>query len=109
MPRAAAHASQTVPTGLPGTAPPGPAIPVTATAIETLARRRAPCAMARATTSLTAPCLCSIASGTPRVRALAALLYVTKPSSTHCELPATSVSALAIHPPVQDSAVAIRR
>jgi hypothetical protein len=29
-----------------------------------------------------------------------------KPSLNHCELPAVSVKALAIHPPVQDSAVA---
>src|ERR1700692_4900401 len=46
---------------------------------------------------------------TPSLKTLDALLYVTKPSMNHCELPAISVRALAIQPPVQDSAVATPR
>jgi hypothetical protein len=71
---AAASASHTVPTGLPGTAPPGPAMPVTATARCTGARVSAPSAIARATGSLTAPWVRSSASGTPSSSDLAALL-----------------------------------
>ena len=44
-----------LPTGLPGTAPPGPAIPVIATATLARERRSAPRAISRATGSLTAP------------------------------------------------------
>jgi hypothetical protein len=69
-----ASASHTVPTGLPGTAPPGPAMPVTATARCTGARFSAPSAIASATGSLTAPCARSSASGTPSSSDLAALL-----------------------------------
>ncbi len=46
--RLTAQANHTVPTGFPGTAPPGPAMPVTATAICAPDRFKAPNAMARA-------------------------------------------------------------
>ena len=52
---ASATASHTVPTGLSGLPPPGPAMPVTATARSTPSAPLAPSAIARATASLTAP------------------------------------------------------
>ncbi len=53
--------------------PPGPATPVTATAMSACELASAPSAMARATGSLTAPCPASTASGTPSSSAFAAL------------------------------------
>ena len=50
-----ASANHTVPTGLPGMAPPGPAMPLTASATFAPVRSIAPSAMARTTASLTAP------------------------------------------------------
>src|SRR6185436_871897 len=67
-----ASANHTVPTGLPGTAPPGPAMPLTAMAILAPVRPSAPSAMARTTASLTAPSVSMSFSGTPRSRVLAA-------------------------------------
>ena len=52
-----AQARCTSPTGLSGVPPPGPAIPVTETAISARAFLSAPSAMARAQASLTAPCV----------------------------------------------------
>ncbi len=60
----------TVPTGLPGSAPPGPAMPVTDTATSASSSRRAPWAMARAVSALTAPCRSSVSRGTPRTLVL---------------------------------------
>ena len=45
----------TSPTGLPGVAPPGPAMPVQLTATSAPLARSAPSAIRRATASLTAP------------------------------------------------------
>src|SRR5882724_2845275 len=73
-PRLTAQANHTVPTGLPGTAPSGPAIPVTATATCAPERRRAPRAIARATASLTAPWAFNTDIGTPRRRTFDSLL-----------------------------------
>ena len=57
MPASSATANQTVPTGLPGTAPPGPAIAGHRDGQRgARAPRRAPSAIARATCSETAPC-----------------------------------------------------
>ena len=53
--RALAMASHTVPTGFSGVPPSGPAMPLTATARSTPIRSRAPLAIARTTSSLTAP------------------------------------------------------
>jgi hypothetical protein len=53
--RRMAHAKQTVPTGLSGVPPSGPAMPVTATATCAALCDSAPIAIARATGSLTAP------------------------------------------------------
>ena len=49
-------ATTTVPTGFSGEPPPGPAMPVTATATSAPARARMPSTIASATGSLTAPC-----------------------------------------------------
>ena len=54
------QANQTVPTGLSGLPPPGPATPVTASETCAAEWRVAPSAMAHATASLTAPCCASI-------------------------------------------------
>src|SRR5689334_15157825 len=81
--RPCAHAKQTVPTGLPGVPPPGPAMPVIATAVvlrprsAARVRRRAPSAMARAVCSLTAPNRRRVFAPTPRSCRLATFEYVT--------------------------------
>ncbi len=64
----------TVPTGFSAVPPPGPAIPVVATARSTPLASRRPDAIARATGSLTAPCASRSAGGTPSSSILAALL-----------------------------------
>ena len=60
-----ATAYQTVPTGFASVPPPGPAMPVTATATSTPSRSTAPRAIASATGSLTAPCSAISAGSTP--------------------------------------------
>jgi hypothetical protein len=71
---------------------------------------RAPSAIARATGSLTAPCLSIRSAGTPIISLFAWFEYVTKPRSNQPLLPEMSVIAVATMPPVQDSAVtSIRR
>ena len=65
--------NHTVPTGLSGEPPVGPATPVTATLTWAALRCTAPSAMARATGSLTAPCALMSAAGTPSSSVLAAL------------------------------------
>ena len=69
-PSLSAQQNHTVPTGFPGTAPSGPAMPVTATARCAPVRRSAPRAMARATASLTAPSRREPSADTPRLRTL---------------------------------------
>ena len=71
-PPRAAVASHTVPTGLSGVPPPGPAMPVTATAKLAGERASAPSAIARATSALTAPCAAISAAATPSSSVLAA-------------------------------------
>src|SRR5437879_3230087 len=107
-PRRTAAQNQTVPTGLLGVPPSGPAMPVMATARSAPEVRSAPAAISRTVDSLTAPCSASVRAETPTSRIFAGLEYVTKPHSNHCEAPGTSVSAFASQPPVQDSAVTIR-
>ncbi len=64
-PSASRTVKQTVPTGLSGVPPPGPAIPVIATAVSAPKRCRAPAAIASATGSDTAPCASMSAASTP--------------------------------------------
>src|SRR3954449_8040845 len=106
-PSRAATAKCTRPTGLPGVAPPGPAMPVMETARSTPAFSSAPIAIAVAVSLLTAPKLSSVVALTPSTARLASLEYVTKPRSITSEAPGISVSAPATSPPVQDSAVAM--
>src|SRR5947207_4276402 len=106
LPSRAATAKCTRPTGLPGVAPPGPAMPVMATARSTPAFSKAPIAIAVAVSLLTAPNVASVVALTPSIARLASLEYVTKPRSITSEDPGISVSAPATRPPVQDSAVA---
>src|SRR5665213_4391484 len=106
-PSRAATAKCTRPTGLPGVAPPGPAMPVIETARSTPAFSSAPTAIAVAVSLLTAPKVASVVALTPSIARLASLEYVTKPRSITSEEPGMSVSAPATRPPVQDSAVAI--
>jgi len=68
------QASQTRPTGLSGVPPPGPAIPVTETPKSARDRAIAPAAMARATSSDTAPNWPISAASTPSISVFAALL-----------------------------------
>src|SRR3954451_3391245 len=96
----------TRPTGLPGVAPPGAAMPVMETARSTPAFSKAPIAIAVAVSLLTAPNVASVVALTPSIARLASLEYVTKPRSITSEDPGISVSAPATRPPVQDSAVA---
>ena len=62
---ASARPIHTVPTGLPGSAPPGPAMPVADTATSQPSAARAPSAMAHAVSSLTAPIKASVSRPTP--------------------------------------------
>lgn len=68
--------------------------------------RATPSAIARATSSLTAPCSRISSSGTPSRRTFDAFEYVTTDSSSTAETPGTSVSLWEISPPVHDSATA---
>jgi hypothetical protein len=63
---------QTVPTGLPGTAPVGPAMPVVDTATSALLLASAPSAIAPATSSLTEPNCAISAAGTSSMSVLEA-------------------------------------
>src|ERR1700730_9579410 len=72
-PSRAATAKCTRPTGLPGVAPPGPAIPVMETARSTPAFSSAPIAIAVAVSLLTAPNAESVVALTPSIARLASL------------------------------------
>src|ERR1700683_3283218 len=72
-PKRAAAQNHTVPTGLPGEPPSGPAIPETASDTFAPLTRSAPSAISRTVCSLTAPKLSSVAGATPRSRTFAAL------------------------------------
>lgn len=65
--------------------------------------------MARATGSLTAPCVAMSSAGTPSICCLAWLEYVTMPRSNQALEPANAVQAAATMPPVQLSAQTIMR
>ena len=108
-PSRVAKPNQTVPTGLPGTAPPGPAIPLIDTARSAPLRRNACRASSATVASLTAPWRLRVVARTPRSRRLAASEYTTQPAKNQFEAPAGSVNARASPPPVQDSAVATVR
>src|SRR3981081_3229980 len=107
LPSRAATAKCTRPTGLPGVATPGPAMPVMETARSTPAFSSAPIAIAVAVSLLTAPKVASVVALPPSIARLASLEYVTKPRSMTSDEPGISVSAPATRPPVQDSAVAM--
>jgi len=72
-PSRAAAAKCTRPTGLPGVAPPGPAMPVMDTARSTSAVSSAPTAIAIAVSLLTAPNASSVEALTPSIARLASL------------------------------------
>jgi len=72
-PSRAAAAKCTRPTGFPGVAPPGPAMPVMATARSTSAFSSAPIAIAVAVSRLTAPKVSSVETVTPSIACLASL------------------------------------
>ena len=72
-PSRAATAKCTRPTGLPGVAPPGPAMPVIDTARSTPAFSSAPIAIAVAVSLLTAPKVASVVALTPSIARLASL------------------------------------
>src|SRR5450759_1785018 len=82
IPAGSATATYVRPTGFPGIAPDGPAIPVMATARSTPSRVRAPPAIARAACALTAPCCRITIAGTPRSSSLMASAYATTPPRT---------------------------
>src|SRR5690606_25782799 len=63
-----ASASHTAPTGLSSLPPPGPAMPLTATARSAPDRSRMPAAISRTVSSLTAPALASVSGRTPSWR-----------------------------------------
>ena len=79
---AVATATATVPTGLAGVPPSGPAMPVMPTPMSASAIARMPSAMARATGSLTAPWASSRAGGTRSTVVLTSLAYATTPCRT---------------------------
>ena len=81
-------------------------MPVTEIATSALEWAMAPADMASATSALTAPTRAINSAGTLSSSVFASLEYVTKPRSTTLDEPGISVSAPAIRPPVQDSAVA---
>ncbi len=96
---------QTVPTGFPGTAPPGPAMPLVARAMSHPRALRAPEAISLTTGMLTAPWASSDASLTSSRRRFTSLEYDTTPPSMAAELPGSAVIVWAMLPPVQLSAV----
>ncbi len=100
--------NQTVPTGLSGVPPSGPAIPLTAMATSAPDAPSAPRAISLTVRSLTAPKRASVRADTPSTRRFASFEYVMYPLSSQSELPAVSVRAFAIHPAVHDSAVTTR-
>ena len=73
---------QTVPTGLSGVPPPGPAIPVMPIPRDAPNREAAPAASAAATSADTAPYRAMSDGGTSANAALASLEYATTPPST---------------------------
>jgi coenzyme Q-binding protein COQ10 len=73
LPSRAATAKCTRPTGLPGVAPPGPAMPVMETARSTPAFSSAPIAIAVAVSLLTAPNVARVVALTPSIARLASL------------------------------------
>ena len=87
----AANATKTVPTGFSLVPPPGPAIPVVAKANVAFASFRAPSAIARATSSLTAPCSEMRRGSTPNILVLASLEYVMYAARKTAEAPGTFV------------------
>jgi SHS family lactate transporter-like MFS transporter len=69
-----AQAKHTVPTGFPGTPPPGPAIPLIASDRSAALCVSTPFAISSTVASLTAPAVSRVAAETPSISRLAALL-----------------------------------
>lgn len=96
---------QTVPTGVSGLPPEGPATPVTATATSAPLTASAPEAIAEAVSRLTTPYRSIVSCDTPRSRTFASIEYDTTPPQYASEDPGTAVKEAPISPPVKDSAV----
>ena len=109
QPNLSATPKQTVPTGFSAVPPPGPAIPVTDTAMSAPVTRRAPSAIMAAHSSETAPCFWITSAETPSTFILTSLEYETMPPSSTSEQPGMSPIRDAIIPAVQLSAVATVR
>ena len=69
----------------------------------------APSAIARAVSSLTAPCLRSVSAGTPSSSCFGLVGIDDKAALEHVDEPGISASSPAMSPPVHDSAVAAIR
>src|SRR5256885_5928225 len=91
-------ASHTLPPGFSGVAPPGPAIPVTAMLASVEKSRWAPSAIARTVSSETAPCACSVSSGTLRAAVLMTSAYATTPPMNVSDAPGMLVMRSATMP-----------
>ncbi len=100
-----AAAIHTVPTGFPGTAPPGPAIPEVAIAQSVPRILQAPVAICSTTCWLTAPYFSKSIDETPNMLCFTVLQYATIDPLKISEQPAIAVIEEAIEPPVQLSAV----
>ena len=100
-------AINTVPTGLPGTAPVGPAIPLIPIPISALASRFIASAIFTQVSLDTAPYLMITGEGMLKILFLDLLLYVVTPRRKYFELPGLRVKNSESIPPVQDSAVAM--
>src|SRR5438105_8734116 len=98
----------TSPTGFSAVPPPGPAMPVTATATSAPSRSRAPRAIASATSADTAPCAARSSSGTPSAACFTSFAYATMPPAKTSLAPGIEVRRCATIPPVSDSADARR-
>ncbi len=100
--------AQTRPSGL-CPDPPGPAMPVTDTAIPASECVKAPSAISRATSLDTAPWASGVRAEPPGICIPASLEQVTKPHGTTAENPEGSVGSAATSPPVLLSAASLSR
>ncbi len=102
--RGPSRASQTVPTGLAGLPPPGPAIPVTLSPHVVPSSFRTPLARPTATSSDTAPHRSMSGSGIPSRSVFKTSAYAITPPQNTADAPGTSVIDAPKPPPVQLSA-----
>src|SRR5438132_11656605 len=99
-------AKQTVPTGLSGAPPSGPAMPVMDTASVDPQSFFAPSAISRAHGSLTAPKSASVSGLTPRTPVLISSEYDTTLPRKKTLAPDSDDTSCPARPPVHDSAMA---